>query len=119
MISKKNVAQAIIQKAEEDYDNVKIMTSMLEGFDRPDKIMNKDQEKGGFSPDVMLRSNEVTELYEIDLVQDFKPEKWKLFSRFSDDDKRSFSIVTHEEHVNPLRDFLSQNAIEARILYFA
>ena len=118
MISKKTVAQAIIQKAEKDYDNVKIMTSMVEGFDRPDKIMNKDKQEG-YSPDVMLRNNEVTELYEIDLSQDFKPEKWKLFSRFSDNEKGSFSIVTHEEHVNPLRDFLDQYAIEARILYFA
>jgi hypothetical protein len=67
----------------------------------------------------MLRSNEVTELYEIDLGMDFKLEKWKLFSRFSDDEKRSFSIVTHEEHVPPLRDFLNHNNIDARILYFA
>jgi hypothetical protein len=119
MVSKKIVAEAIIQKAEEDYEDVKIMTSMVEGFEKPDTIMNKDQEKEGFTPDVMLRSNDVTELFEIELSQDFKLEKWKLFSKFSNSKKRSFSIVTQEEHVNPLRNFLNQNHIEARILYFA
>lgn len=119
MVSKKIVAQAIIQKAEEDYEDVKIMTSMVEGFEKPEKIMSKDTQTEGFTPDVMLRSNDVTELFEINLAQDFKLERWKLFSNFSSNKKRSFSIVTREEHVNPLRNFLKQNDIEARILYFA
>ena len=119
MVSKKIVAQAIIKKAEKDYDDVKVMTSMVEGFESPDKIMNKEKGKEGFTPDVMLRNNEVTELYEIDLSRDFKLEKWKLFSRFSNKEDRSFCIVTHEEHLHPLRDFLDQNKIKARILYFA
>ena len=119
MVSKKNIAQAIIQKAEKEHEDVRIMTSMVEGFERPEMIMNKKKEQGGFTPDVMLRSKGVTELYEIDLGQDFKLEKWKLFSRFSNNENRIFCIVTHEVHLHPLRDFLKWNNIEARILYFA
>lgn len=120
MISKKNIAEAIIQKAEVEHEDVRIMTTMVDGFERPEKIMNKEkEEEGGFTPDVMLRSKDGTELYEIDLAQDFKLEKWKLFSRFSNNEKRSFCIVTPEEHLDPLREFLDWNNIEARILYFA
>lgn len=119
MISKKNIAEAIIQKAEREHQDVRIMTTMVEGFDRPEKIKFKKEEQGGFAPDVMLRSNDVTELYEIDLSQDYKLEKWKLFSRFSNNENRSFSIVTHKDHLHPLKDFLNQNNIEARIIYFA
>jgi hypothetical protein len=119
MISKKTIAEAIIQKAEKEHKDARIMTTMVEGFDSPEKIMYKKKEQEGFVPDVMLRSNDATVLYEIDLSQDFKLEKWKLFSRYSNNEKRSFCIVTHEAHLHPLRDFLKQNNIEARILYFA
>jgi hypothetical protein len=118
MISKKNIAEAIIQKAEQEHEEVRIMTSMVEGFERPEKITYKNKEQGGFTPDVMLRSRDGTELYEIDLAQDFKLEKWKLFSRFSNNENRTFCIVTHEDHLDPLREFLDWNNIEARILYF-
>lgn len=118
MVSKKNIAEAIIQKAETEHEDVKVMTTIVEGFESPDKIIGKEKEEVEFTPDVMLRSKDGIELYEIDLALDFKLEKWKLFSRFSNKEKRSFCIVTHEEHLLPLRDFLKWNNIEARILYF-
>jgi hypothetical protein len=119
MVSKKNIAQAIIQKVEQDYNDVKIMTSMVEGYERPEKIMGREKQKIAFTPDVMLRSNDVTELYEIELDQEFKVDKWKLFSRFSNTGNGTFSIVTPEEHVGPLKNFLNENDIDARILFFS
>ena len=69
-------------------------------------------------PDVMLRTDDIIELYEIDLEQDFKLEKWMLFSHFTSNEKRTFSIVTPEDNVTPLKTFLNENDIEARILFF-
>jgi hypothetical protein len=119
MVSKKNVAQAIIQKVEQDHDDVKIMTSMVEGYEKPEKIMSKEEQEEGYIPDVMLRSDDITELYEIDLDQNYKLDRWGFFSRWTSKENGSFSIVTPEEHVNPLRSFLKKNNIEARILFFS
>ena len=118
MVSKKNVAEAIIEKVKDEHDDVEIRTSMVEGYERPEKILSKENQENGFIPDVMLKSDDVMELYEIDLDMDFKPERWKLFSQFTHTGKGSFSIVTPEENVNPLRMFLKENNIEARILFF-
>jgi len=119
MVSKKDIAEAIIQKVEEENDNVRIMTSMVEGYERPEMIKGKEKQAAGYTPDVMLRNDDIIELYEIDLDQDFKLEKWMLFSHFTRSEKRSFSIVTPEDNVTPLKTFLNENDIEARIVYFS
>jgi hypothetical protein len=118
MVSKKDIAEAIIQKVEEENDDVLIMTSMVKGYKRPEMIMSKEDQAAGYMPDVMLRTDDIIELYEIDLEQDFKLEKWMLFSHFTSNEKRTFSIVTPEDNVTPLKTFLNENDIEARILFF-
>ena len=118
MVSKKDIAEAIIQKVEEENNDVMIMTSIVEGYERPEMIISKDKQAAGYTPDVMLRTDDIIELYEIDLDQDFKLDKWMLFSRFTRSEKKSFSIVTPEDNVTPLKTFLNENDIEARILYF-
>jgi hypothetical protein len=118
MVSKKDIAEAIIQKVEEENDDVLIMTSMVKGYKRPEMIMSKEDQAAGYMPDVMLRTDDIIELYEIDLEQDFKLEKWMLFSHFTSSEKRTFSIVTPEDNVTPLKTFLNENDIEARILFF-
>ena len=119
MVSKKDIAEAIIQKVEEENNDVMIMTSMIEGYERPEVIMSKEKQAAGYSPDVMLRNDDIIELYEIDLDLDFKLDKWMLFSNFTSSDKRTFSIVTPEDNVTPLKAFLKENDIEARILFFS
>jgi hypothetical protein len=119
MVSKKDIAEAIIQKVEQENDDVMIMTSMVEGYERPEVIMSKEKQTAGYTPDVMLRNDDIIELYEIDLDQDFKLDKWMLFSHFTSSDKRTFSIVTPEDNVTPLKTFLKENDIEARILFFS
>ena len=119
MVSKKDIAEAIIQKVEEENNDVMIMTSMIEGYERPEVIMSKEKQATGYSPDVMLRNDDIIELYEIDLDLDFKLDKWMLFSNFTSSDKRTFSIVTPEDNVTPLKAFLKENDIEARILFFS
>ena len=119
MLNKKIVAQAIIEKVQDEHDDVDIRTSLLEGFERPDKIVIKGNQGKGFTPDVLLKTDDSTEFYEIELNQEFNLEKWKLFSLYLNKEKGSLNIVTPEDNLPQLRSFLNDNQINARILFFA
>lgn len=121
MIDKKIVVQAIIEKAEKDNEEIQIMTSILEGYDRPDRIVVKGEQKRGYTPDVILRKNDTTELYEVELgkAKEFELDKWRLFSLYSHKQKGNFNIVIHEDNLPRLRELLKEHQIKAKILYFS
>jgi len=118
MLDKKLVVQAIIEKAELDYDDLLIKTSVVEGYEKPDKITLKGTQDKGYVPDVWLRNEQTTELYEVELGQDYQLDKWRLFSLYSNRQNGNFNIVTPEDHLHQLRSVLNEHQIHARILYF-
>jgi hypothetical protein len=119
MISKKIVVQAIIEKVEKEYDDVEVRTNLVEGFNQPDKIIIKGKRDKGYIPDVLLRDNNSTDLYEVELNRDYNLDKWRLFSLFSTKQKGSFNIVAPEDNVPQVRKLLDENQIIARIIYFS
>ncbi|MGW8316184.1 MAG: hypothetical protein ACWGNV_11325 [Bacteroidales bacterium] len=121
MIDKKIVVQAIIEKAEKDNNDVQIMTSIVEGYERPDRIVVKGEQQRGYTPDVILRNSDTTDLYEVELGkdQDYKLDKWRLFSLYSLRQKGNFNIVIPEDSLSRLRELLKKNQIKAKILYFS
>ncbi|MEA1896907.1 MAG: hypothetical protein U9N53_04510 [Bacteroidota bacterium] len=119
MVTKRNLVQAIIEKVENNYDDVEIRTNMVEGYKRPEKIIFKGNQEKGFIPDVLFRSEKSTDLYEIELDQDYKLEKWRLFSLYSTQKKGDFNIVTPEANLHQLRKLLTEHQINARIFYFS
>ena len=121
MIDKKIVVQAIIEKAEKDSEEIQIMTSIVEGYERPDRIVVKGDQKRGYTPDVILRKNETTELYEVELgkAKEYELDKWRLFSLYSHKQKGNFNIVIPEDNLPRLRELLKENQIKAKILYFS
>ena len=119
MVTKKNVVQAIIEKVENNYNDVEIRTNMVEGYERPEKIIFKGNQDKGFTPDVLFRSEKSTDLYEIELNQDYKLDKWRLFSLYSTQKKGDFNIVTHEDYLHQLREVLKEHQINAKIIYFS
>ncbi len=121
MVNKKIVVQAIIEKAENDGNDIQIMTSIVEGYDRPDRIAIKGEQKRGYTPDVILKRNNTTDLYEVELGKDkdYELDKWRLFSLYSHKQKGNFNIVIPEDSLPRLRELLKENQIKAKILYFS
>ena len=118
MISKNLVVKAIIEKAENDYNDVEIKTSLVEGYEKPEKIVIKGNEENGYTPDVLLRSEKNTDLYEVELDENYKLDKWRLFSLYSNKQKGNFNIVAPENNLHHLKEALKENQINAKIIYF-
>ncbi len=119
MINKKVVVQAIIDKIENEHEDFEIKTGIVEGYGKPEKIIRKGNQDKGYVPDVVLESDRITELYEVELDDDFELEKWKLFSLYTSKLKGNFNIVTPEEFLPQVRSVLNSENINARIIYFA
>jgi hypothetical protein len=100
------------------YEDVDIRTSLVEGFSQPDKIIIKGKRDKGYTPDVLLRDDNSTDLYEVELDRDYNLDKWRLFSLFSNKLKGSFNIVAPEDNVPQVRKLLDENQINAKIIYF-
>jgi hypothetical protein len=121
MIDKKIVVQAIIEKAENDHEDVQIMTNILEGYERPERIMVKGEKKHGYIPDVVMKKNNTADLYEVELgkEKEYEVDKWKLFALYSHRQKGNFNIVIPQDNLHRMRELLKENQIKAKILYFS
>jgi hypothetical protein len=119
IINKKIVVQAIIDKIENENDDFEIKTGIVEGYNRPEKIIRKGDQEKGYVPDVMMQNDRKTELFEVELDEDFELDKWKLFSLYSTKLKGNFNIVAPEEILPKVREVLHSEHINARIIYFS
>jgi len=117
-VSKKIVVQAIIDKVENDQKDVTIQTGVIEGYPKPEKITDGNDENKSYIPDVVLLSDDHTELYEVELENEFELDKWKIFSSFTAGQEGHFNIVTPEESLPRVRETLKSNNIDAKIIYF-
>ncbi|MCJ7718026.1 MAG: hypothetical protein MUO54_16105 [Anaerolineales bacterium] len=118
MANKNNVVQAIIESIENNIEDVEIRTNLVEGFNNPDKIIHKGKPEKGFTPDVMLFKESAIDLFEVELNEEFQPDKWRLFSLFSKQQKGKFTIVTPKDNLPDLKKALKENYINATVLYY-
>ena len=116
--SKELVAEAVVEHITRSYEDAHIQTFYINGYAPPDKIMPYGKEAQGYTPDIVHRSEEGVELYEIELDKKVKIDKWKLFSRYAQKEKSTFSIVTHEQNLDHFRALLKSNHISAKLIYF-
>lgn len=117
-VSKKLVVQAIIDKVENEQQDVTIKTGVVEGYQTPEKISDGNDEKKSYIPDVVLLSGDQTELYEVELDNEFELDKWRIFSHYTDVQDGNFNIVAPEESLPRVRETLKTNNINAKIIYF-
>jgi len=118
-VNKEIIVQAIIEKYEKDFDQVNFRTGLLQGYEKPGKIILKGKESEGYTPDVIMEGPDRIELFEVEMGEKYHPEKWRLFSLFSNKQKGKFNIVTPEDQLPQIREFLDMNKIDAKILYFS
>lgn len=118
-VNKQHIVQAIIEKYKKEYDHLKFQTGHLKGYEKPGKIILKGNISEGYTPDVVIEGPDRIELFEVEMGKQYHPEKWKLFSLFSNKQKGNFNIVTPEEQLEQMRELLDMNKIDAKILYFS
>jgi hypothetical protein len=118
-VNKELIVEAIIEKYKKDYDQVNFQTGLLQGYENPGKVILKGNDSEGYTPDVVMESPERVELFEVEMGEKYHPEKWRLFSLFTNKQNGNFNIVTPEEQLPQMREFLDMNKIDAKILYFS
>jgi hypothetical protein len=118
-VNKELIVQAIIEKYKKEFDQVNFQTGLLQGYEKPGKVILKGNDSGGYTPDVVMEGPDRVELFEVEMGEHYHPEKWRLFSLFSNKHKGNFNIVTPEEQLPQMREFLDLNNIDAKILYFS
>jgi hypothetical protein len=118
MIDKQFVIQAIIEKIENENTEPHIKTKMVEGYDVPEKITKQDSGHKGWIPDIIADKDDSTDLYEVELNQDFNPFKWEVFSMYARKLKGTFNIVVPQKNLLMIKNALKDNNIKAKIIYF-
>lgn len=118
-ISKELVVKAIIEKVENEHEDAQISTTLVEGYETPEKISFKGSSSEGFVPDVVMNTHETTEIYCVELDKDYQVRKWRLFSLYSMKEKGNLNIVAPEDDLPQVREVLNENNINARVLYFS
>ncbi|MFP4061012.1 MAG: hypothetical protein ACOCXW_00120 [Bacteroidota bacterium] len=113
-IDKKRIILTIVQNLHRSgrYD---IKTIHSRDFTNPDKIMWKGKSEG-FVPDLTARRDNLLNIYDIQLTDNYELTKWKLFSLYANIRKANFYIVTPRWMVNSVKDTLVENVISARII---
>jgi hypothetical protein len=117
---KKIVVQAIIDKIEKENEVKEIKTQVVEGYNKPEKIIRKNSDQEGYTPDVISVHSSREDLYEVELDKDgYILEKWRLFSLYSKKSNGYFSIVTPKDNLKQVRNLLNTNQISAKLIYFS
>lgn len=119
-VYKKYIVQAIIKKIEEQNRDTRVKTNLVEGYNRPERILKKSNNDEGYIPDVISEKDGRKDLYEVELSeQEYILEKWRLFSMYSMKAKGSFNLVVPEEQLENIKNLLKENKISARIIYYS
>jgi hypothetical protein len=120
-VDKKLVVQAIIDKIEEENKESEIKTNLVEGYSKPEKIVREGNDRKGYVPDIISKSSEQTDLYEVELDPEKNDlvDKWKLFLVYTSKLKGKLNIVTPKSKLDKIKGLLKENQISAKIIYFA
>ena len=62
LVKKKFIFQAIINSIEKENQDSKIKTKIVEGYQEPSKIMIKEDQQKGYTPDVVSETKNKTDL---------------------------------------------------------
>ncbi|MFW5886274.1 MAG: hypothetical protein ACOCUL_00820 [Bacteroidota bacterium] len=118
-ISKKVVAQALIETIQKESRTARIKTDLVKGFGSPIQTMEREKElRKNFTPDISTYKKNQANFYEIELNDNFKVEKWKYFARKAQENKGEFYIILPDWLRPKAKKQLQENNIDASIIYF-
>ncbi len=117
--SKQAVAQAIINRIEENDKPVTIETGLFKNYNSPNKITQKDNGEG-YTPDIKVRlKDNTTNFYEIVLKNEYNIEKWRILSSYAKDNNGKLILIVPDSLLDNLKKTLKDNNLKnIHIIYF-
>lgn len=117
VVDKAMVARVMVSKLQEEQKPKQIRTRYLKGFESPDNVSIKGDEKK-FSPDIMAIYDRETHLYEIELDNKMPVDKWRTFSLYARKNKGNLYLIVPDYLKDPIKEQIRNNDINAGIIYF-
>ena len=118
LIKKEVIASAMIDNLVEEKHPKEIKTPYLEKFKTPAGIRIKDGNRT-YVPDITARFEHGSNLYAIELKNEFKPEKWRLFSIHAKKHNGNFYLIVPEWLKESVKEELQNQHISAGIIFFS
>ena len=117
-ISKKMIAEVIIDKLIQEGKSNQIRTSYVKDYLPPEKIQVQGKDET-YVPDVkVLYDNDEANLYEIQLDDNIQTDKWKILSTYANKQNGNLYVVAPDWLRNQIKKELIDNEIHAKIIYF-
>lgn len=117
-VDKNTVARIMIKKIEQENRPKEIKTTYLKGYPVPDKIAFKGDEDA-HAPDIEAIYDNEHHLYEIELDDNVKINKWKLMSLYAKKNSGKFYLVVPRWLKDPIIDQIKKEKIRARVISFS
>ena len=115
-ISKKMIAEVIIDKLIQEGKSNQIRTSYVKDYLPPEKIQVQGKDET-YVPDVKVLYDEAN-LYEIQLDDNIQTDKWKILSTYANKQNGNLYVVAPDWLRNQIKKELIDNEIHAKIIYF-
>jgi hypothetical protein len=117
IMNKKIVLQAIINEIEKDHREFSISTSVVDGYEPPERISVTGDQRNEYIPDMVIKLGRYTELFDLELDHKIELEKWKVFSLYTSGITGGFTLVIPEKDRQQTKEILESNNINAKIIY--
>ena len=110
-LTKEIVAKAVIEEIKKNNGNSAIETRWVKSFYHPAKLVWKSSQSG-YIPDIKVSSPEGnSDIYEIELSENYNEEKWRLFALYAKKLRGRFILIVPESKVDKISSKLTKNKI--------
>jgi hypothetical protein len=116
-VSKKLLTKVLVDKIKSDREPLEIRAQHLQEIKSTEKIVPSGT-TNGFYPDIAVKYDKESHIYEIELDDEPKVGKWKLFSLHARKHNGNFYIVVPDWLKDNIKQQLSKENINAGLLYF-
>lgn len=117
IIDKTMVARAVIIKIKDDKKADVIKAKYIQGYDDPDIIGNKGNDKG-YKPDILTSKGNETNIFEIELDDKMPVNKWRLFSEYAQKNNGNLFLVVPDSLKESIKNEMQKHKINSRLIYF-
>lgn len=115
--NKEKIVQAVIDNLLEKKQPKEIKTPYIEKYETPAGLKARNGNKT-FVPDITAIFDDSSNLYEIELDDDFQVNKWKLFSIYARERNGKLFLVVPEWLKESVKKELVDKNIHAGIIFF-
>ena len=116
-INKEMIVNSVIDNLLEEQEPEEIKTPYISKYESPSKLKLESTNET-FVPDIIATYKDSSNYYEIELDDDFKINKWKLFSIQAKKRKGDLYLVVPEWLKESVKNELINQNIPARIIFF-